>query len=96
MTAAAATHADAAESLRPPDTAAARVLRIIGKAPVHLVLAFIGILWLIPTLGLLATSLLLPSTFNNLGWWKILSKPSMSTWQNYQQLFHNGPITHSL
>jgi alpha-glucoside transport system permease protein len=95
MTAATA-HADQAVVVRPPDTTAAKILRIIAKAPVHLVLAFIGLLWLIPTLGLLATSLLLPSTFNNLGWWKILSKPSMTTWQNYQQLFHNGPITHSL
>ena len=46
--------AAAAEVVRPPDTVAGKILRVVAKAPVHLVLAFIGILWLIPTLGLLA------------------------------------------
>jgi alpha-glucoside transport system permease protein len=63
---------------------------------VHLVLVFVGVLWLVPTLGLLATSLLAPSSFNNFGWWKLLSKPSLATWQNYSNIFKNGPITHSL
>jgi alpha-glucoside transport system permease protein len=85
-----------AQVVRPPDTVAARILRVIAKAPVHLILLFIGILWLIPTLGLLATSLLAPETFNNFGWWKLLSKPSLATWQNYHNIFQNGPITHSL
>ena len=82
--------------LRPPDTVASRILRIVAKAPVHLVLVFIGVLWLVPTLGLLATSLLAPSSFNSFGWWKILSKPSLATWKNYHDIFQNGPITHSL
>ena len=81
---------------RPPDTVAQRILRIVTKAPVHIVLAVLGLLWLIPTLGLLVTSLLAPTTFSQQGWWKIFSKPSISTIENYRNLFHNGPITHSL
>ena len=96
MTTAAADRPTAAEVVRPPDTVAAKVLRVIAKAPVHLVLAFIGVMWLVPTLGLLATSVLAPATFNNMGWWKILSSPSLGTWENYQQLFKNGPIMDSL
>jgi alpha-glucoside transport system permease protein len=86
----------AAESLRPPETTAQRILRIIAKAPVHLVLVFIGVLWLVPTFGLLITSILAPATFNNEGWWKFFSKPSVATWKNYHDIFQNGPITHSL
>jgi len=82
--------------VRPPDTVASRILRVVGKAPVHLVLVFIGVLWLVPTLGLLITSILAPSSFNNLGWWKFFSKPSLATWQNYHNIFHHGPIVHSL
>jgi len=82
--------------VRPPDTVAARILRIVAKAPVHLVLAFIGVLWLIPTFGLFITSILAPASFNQFGWWKLLSKPSLQTWQNYSNLWHHTPIPHSL
>ncbi|HLQ04760.1 MAG TPA: carbohydrate ABC transporter permease [Verrucomicrobiae bacterium] len=82
--------------VRPPDTVAARILRIVAKSPVHLVLAFIGVIWLIPTFGLLITSILAPASFNQFGWWKLLSKPSLHTWQNYSNLWHHTPIPHSL
>jgi alpha-glucoside transport system permease protein len=84
------------EVVRPPDTVASRIVRIIGKAPVHLVLALIGVLWLVPTLGLVVTSILAPGNFTEFGWWKIFSKPSLATLENYRGIFHNGPITHSL
>jgi alpha-glucoside transport system permease protein len=81
---------------RPADTTAARVLRIITRAPVHLLLVVIGVMWLVPTLGLLVVSLFAPVDFLQYGWWKVFSHPSLLTWQNYDHLFHNGPITHSL
>jgi len=88
--------AASAEGVRPPDTAAQKILRILGRAPVHIVLALIGVMWLVPTLGLLVTSILAPEHFTEFGWWKIFSKPSLSTLENYRDIFHNGPITHSL
>lgn len=81
---------------KPADTAAARVLRIVARAPVHMLLAAIGVAWLVPTLGLLVVSLFAPVDFLQNGWWKVFSQPSLLTWQNYDHLFHNGPITHSL
>ena len=45
---------------RSHESVAARILRILGKAPVHLILVLVGLLWLVPTLGLLLTSLLAP------------------------------------
>ena len=88
--------AASAEVVRPPDTVAQRILRIVGKAPVHLLLAAIGLMWLVPTLGLLVTSILPAGTFDDFGWWKIFSKPSLSTWSNYHEIFQNHLITHAL
>jgi alpha-glucoside transport system permease protein len=81
---------------KPADTTAARVLRVVARTPVHILLAAIGVAWLVPTLGLLVVSLFAPVDFLQYGWWKVFSHPSLLTWQNYDHLFHNGPITHSL
>jgi alpha-glucoside transport system permease protein len=81
---------------KPHDTVAARILRIVAKAPVHLVLIAIAGLWLIPTIGLFVTSLMSPVDFNDHGWWNVISKPSEATWENYRQIFNNPDITHSI
>jgi alpha-glucoside transport system permease protein len=83
-----------AEAARPPveESTAAKVLRWLGKAPVHILLVFIGLLWLVPTIGLFMTSLFAPEDVNNIGWWKIFTKPSLATFQNYQDIYHNESI----
>jgi alpha-glucoside transport system permease protein len=78
------------------ESVASRILRVVGKTPVHAFLVTIGILWLIPTLGLFLTSVMAPADFNQMGWWKLISKPSLATWENYNSLFDNSTITHSL
>ena len=78
------------------ESVAAKLIRGVAKAPIHLLLVFIGVLWLVPTLGLFLTSLMAPEDFNQMGWWKVVSQPSLVTWENYSNLFENGPITHSL
>ena len=85
-----------AQSVRPPETTAAHDLPDRREGAGAPAARFIGVLWLVPTLGLLVTSLLPPTTFSNQGWWTIFSKPSLATWQNYRDIFQNGPITHSL
>jgi alpha-glucoside transport system permease protein len=75
---------------------ATRIVRVAGKAPVHLVLVVIGLLWLIPTLGLFLTSLMAPEDIAAGGWWRIFSKPSLLTIQSYQELYHNSSLRHSL
>ena len=86
----------AEELPREDETAAQRVLRILGKAPIHIILVIIGVLWLVPTLGLFFTSLLAPEQFNEQGWWKILSKPSLATLDNYDKVFNTEAIISSL
>jgi alpha-glucoside transport system permease protein len=70
-----------------------RIVRFLGKTPVYLFLAFVGVLWLLPTLGLFFTSLLEPTEISTTGWWKILSDPSLATLDNYQEILDNKAIT---
>nr|MDP9362079.1 carbohydrate ABC transporter permease [Acidobacteriota bacterium] len=89
----------AAEGRRPAiveESIAAKIVRLVAKTPVHLFLMAVALLWLLPTLGLFLTSLLPAADFGQLGWWKIVSKPSVSTWENYHEIFRNSAITHSL
>ena len=80
----------------PSDSTSARILRFVAKAPVHIVLAILGLLWLIPTFGLFITSILPASELASNGWWKIFSKPSLATWSNYDAMFHNHGLVTSL
>ena len=87
----------AAEVRRAPvveEGLATRIIRVAGKAPVHFLLVLVGLLWLVPTLGLFLTSLFAPTDINSLGWWEIFSKPSLATFQNYQDVWDN-PAIHS-
>ena len=70
-----------------------RIVRFLSRAPVYLLLAFIGLLWLVPTLGLLFTSLLPSSIVSTTGWWEIVSEPSLATIDNYQEILDNEAIT---
>jgi alpha-glucoside transport system permease protein len=58
--------------------------------------AIVGLLWLVPTIGLFLTSILPAQAFTVKGWWQIFSKPSEATFQNYRTVFHNHAIMHSL
>jgi alpha-glucoside transport system permease protein len=78
------------------ERASAKVLRILGKAPVHAVLVAIGILWLIPTLGLFLTALIAPEDFQEEGWWQLFSEPAKATFANYEDVFDNQAIVDSL
>ena len=75
---------------------AARIIRFTARAPVHLVLVVLGALWLVPTFGLLITSLLPAGVLASKGWWVIFSHPSEATWSNYNALFHNSGLITAL
>ena len=78
------------------ESTATRVLRILGKLPVQIFLVAVGLLWLVPTLGLFITSILPANHFDQAGWWQLFSRPSLATWQNYDQIFRNHEIMHAL
>jgi alpha-glucoside transport system permease protein len=78
------------------ESVATKFLRVLGKAPVHLVLIAIGLLWLVPTFGLFLTSLMSPADIAAGGWWQIFTKPSIATLESYRELWHNESLRSSL
>jgi alpha-glucoside transport system permease protein len=89
----------ATETVRLPahrDTVAARILRSLARSPLQVLLIVIGLLWLVPTIGLFITSILPASETTTAGWWKIFAHPSLATFSNYSALFHNAGLTGAL
>ena len=80
----------------PSEALPARIARTAAKLPVHLFLMAIGVLWLMPTLGLFFTSLLSPADYQTNGWWKVIAHPHLATWANYSSVWHDTDIPHAL
>jgi alpha-glucoside transport system permease protein len=78
------------------DSVAARIARMAARAPVQMFLAAVGLLWLVPTIGLFVTSILPSTVISTEGWWNLFSKPSTATFENYRAIFDNSAITSSL
>jgi alpha-glucoside transport system permease protein len=78
------------------ESTAARIGRAVAKAPLQILLIVIGLLWLVPTIGLFVTSILPASELTNAGWWKIFAHPSLATFSNYSSLFHQAGLTAAL
>lgn len=98
MTAAGAAPAEAERGPAPPSSEprARRLGRLLSKAPLNLLLTFIAVLWLVPTLGLFLTSLLPADVAGSEGWWNALAEPSLATLENYGELLSNEKITTAL
>jgi alpha-glucoside transport system permease protein len=88
--------APAIELPAPRESTAARIVRFVARAPIHLVLVVLGLLWLVPTFGLFITSLLPREDLASSGWWQAFSHPSRLTWSNYDALYHNSGLTGAL
>jgi alpha-glucoside transport system permease protein len=69
--------------------------RFLARTPVHIALVVVGLLWLVPTIGLFMTSLLSAEDYLEGGWWQVLSEPSKFTFENYSAIFDNETITSS-
>jgi alpha-glucoside transport system permease protein len=73
--------------------------RIAGRLGGGLVRAFlivVGLFWLVPTIGLLISSLRTPENMSADGWWNVFAEPSQLTFGSYRKLLENGDITGSL
>ena len=73
-----------------------RISRFLARSPVHILLVVVGLIWLVPTIGLFLTSLLSAEDYLEGGWWQVLSEPSKFTFDNYSAIFDNEAITSSL
>ncbi len=74
---------------------AARIAARAGNGVLQIVLIAIGLIWLVPTFGLLVESLRNPSDYTSGGWWRVFSEPAQLTFANYGHLLENHVITGS-
>jgi len=76
------------------ETVSARVVRILGRTPVHIFLAVVAVIWLAPTIGLLVTSFRPRSDIQATGWWEILSTLRL-TLVNYEDVIQGQGMAQS-
>ncbi|MFJ1615567.1 MULTISPECIES: carbohydrate ABC transporter permease [unclassified Streptomyces] len=74
----------------------ARIAARTGGGAMRVFLVLVGLFWLMPTIGLLLSSLRSADDIASTGWWKVFTAPSQLTFDNYSRLLDNPTITHSL
>lgn len=73
-----------------------RIAEAVSGGVLRVFLLLVGLFWLVPTLGLLLSSLRKPEDMSATGWWQVFSTPSQLTLDSYQKLLENSDITNSL
>ncbi|WP_031525441.1 carbohydrate ABC transporter permease [Streptomyces sp. NRRL F-5123] len=81
---------------RPGRRLGARLAELASGGLVRVVLLVVGLFWLLPTVGLLLSSLRTPTDIAASGWWKVFTSPSQLTVTNYRTLLDNHAVTDSL
>lgn len=81
--------------VRGKQTAAQRILAVLGRGVVNAVLVVVALFWLIPSLGLFLSSLRTVGDSGSSGWWTALAAPTQLTLENYANLLANPTIMSS-
>ncbi|BCL20833.1 carbohydrate ABC transporter permease [Streptomyces tuirus] len=73
-----------------------RLAEAVSGGVLRVFLIVVGLFWLVPTIGLLLSSLRSPEDIAASGWWKVFTEPSQITFDSYRKLLENEDITSSL
>jgi alpha-glucoside transport system permease protein len=74
-----------------PRTFSERLSQLIGRSPIHITLGLIGLVWLLPSIGLLITSFRPAADMRASGWWTIFTNPRF-TLDNYQRVLEGEGV----
>ncbi|MFD3516736.1 carbohydrate ABC transporter permease [Streptomyces sp. NPDC058657] len=74
----------------------ARIAAGAGGGLMRVFLIVVGLFWLMPTIGLLLSSLRDASDIAASGWWKIFTAPAELTLKNYSAILQNDTVLNSL
>ncbi|MEV0370662.1 carbohydrate ABC transporter permease [Streptomyces sp. NPDC050636] len=75
---------------------ATRIAARTGGGVLRIFLVLVALFWLMPSVGLLLSSLRSPQQIGESGWWQVFSQPAQITWDNYSQLLGNEKVMGSL
>jgi len=70
-----------------------RWARFGRRIPLHFVVIFLMVIWLIPTIGLLVNSFRPPEALTESGWWTAIFSPSQFTLNNYAHVLAQSNIS---
>ena len=73
-------------------TPSKRLVRFFSRGIIQFILIVVALFWMMPTLGLLITSLRPPELFGVSGWWEALADPSQFTFSNYTSLLGDNNL----
>ncbi len=76
------------------ETISGRIVRNLGRAPIHIGLGIVAVIWLAPTIGLVVTSFRPRSDIQATGWWDVLSTFRF-TIVNYQDVISGQGMGHA-
>ena len=62
----------------------------VSRGPLHALLVTVGLVWLLPALGLLVSSLRSAAENSRTGWWTVVSDPAQLSLGNYRKLLTDG------
>jgi len=62
------------------------MIRRLRKSSMSIVLAIVGLMWLVPTIGLLFTALRPQRESTRTGWWRIFFEPAQLTLDNFVEI----------
>jgi alpha-glucoside transport system permease protein len=75
---------------------ATRLGRGLTRGPLNVFLIIVGLLWLVPSFGLLISSFREPADYAESGWWTVLSEPASMTFDGYRNLIGNETMMQGL
>ena len=81
--------------VRGKKTVGQRILGVFNNSIVNVVFLIIALVWIVPSLGLLLSSLRSVGDSASSGWWTVFTDPSQLTLDNYASLLSNETITGS-
>ncbi|WP_097233253.1 carbohydrate ABC transporter permease [Streptomyces zhaozhouensis] len=73
-----------------------RLASLASGSVVRVILVVVGVLWLLPTAGLLVSSFRDPRDIASTGWWEALTDPGQWSFSNYDSLLGNEKFTGSV
>ncbi|HEX6261586.1 MAG TPA: carbohydrate ABC transporter permease [Actinomycetota bacterium] len=73
-----------------------RIMHAVSRGPVAIVLVIVGLLWLVPTFGLLITSLRSNAANLESGWWNVVTAPSQLSLESYRGILDDPTMLSGL
>jgi len=82
-------------SMRRAPAPRVNVASLLQRAPVHVAVLVIAGVWMLPTVGLLVSSLRPPALVAQTGWWTALQLPFTFTLENYERVLTTNNMAQS-